>query len=80
MYRKIDTTGRICIPSEMREKINLDINSEVKIELVGDKIVVTNSKKEDNLSLLKNKAKLFLEEPENKDLLIKEILETIEAL
>lgn len=80
MYRKIDTTGRICIPSEMREKINLDINSEVKIDLVGDKIVVTNSKKEDNLSLLKNKAKLFLEEPENKDLLIKEILETIEAL
>lgn len=80
MYRKIDTTGRICIPSEMREKINLDINSEVKIDLVGDKIVVTNSKKEDNLSLLKNKAKLFLQEPENKDLLIKEILETIEAL
>lgn len=80
MYRKIDTTGRICIPSEMREKINLDINSEVKIELVGDKIVVTNSKKEDNLSLLKNKAKLFLQEPENKDLLIKEILDTIEAL
>lgn len=80
MYRKIDTTGRICIPSEMREKINLDINSEVKIDLVGDKIVVTNSKKEDNLSLLKNKAKLFLQEPENKDLLIKEILDTIEAL
>ena len=42
MYRKIDMSGRICIPSEMREKINLDVNSEVKIELLDNEIIITN--------------------------------------
>ena len=43
MYRKIDMSGRICIPSEMREKINLDVNSEVKIELLDNEIIITNN-------------------------------------
>ena len=55
MYRKIDMSGRICIPSEMREKINLDVNSEVKIELLDNEIIITNAKKEDKLNHFQRK-------------------------
>lgn len=43
--RKFDTLGRINIPKEMRDKIDLGENgSEAHFELVGNKIIVTNPK------------------------------------
>ena len=81
MYRKIDMSGRVCVPSEMRERINLDVNSEVKIELLDNKIIITNAKKEDTLNDLKEKVKsLSKKNTKDKELIIDEIVNTIDAL
>lgn len=81
MYRKIDSTGRLCIPVEMREKINLDVNSEVRIELFEDEIIITNTKKEDDKKELKNKIKeLSNKKTSNKEALIEEIIKAIDIL
>ena len=81
MYRKIDMSGRVCVPSEMRERINLDVNSEVKIELLDNKIIITNAKKEDTLNDLKEKVKsLSKNNTKDKELIIDEIVNTIDAL
>lgn len=81
MYRKIDMSGRVCVPSEMRERINLDVNSEVKIELLDNKIIITNAKKEDTLNDLKEKVKsLSKKNTKDKELIINEIVNTIDAL
>lgn len=42
MNRKFDNTGRLVIPKEMRDKLGLTNDSEVKIELVGNKIIISN--------------------------------------
>ena len=77
MYRKIDMSGRICIPSEMREKINL----EVKIELLDNEIIITNAKKEDTLNDLKEKIKsLSKKNVKDKELVIEDIMNTIDTL
>lgn len=81
MYRKIDMSGRVCVPSEMRERINLDVNSEVKIELLDNKIIITNAKKEDTLNDLKEKVKsLSKKNTKDKELIINEIVNTIDTL
>ena len=81
MYRKIDMSGRICVPSEMREKIDLDVNSEVKIELLDNEIIITNAKKEDTLNDLKEKIKsLSKKNVKDKELVIEDIMNTIDTL
>lgn len=48
MNRKFDKLGRIVIPIEMRDKLNLnEPRAEAKIELVDDKIILTNPNQED---------------------------------
>lgn len=47
MNRKFDQLGRIVIPKEMRNKLGLEYGSEAKIELKGDKIIISNPKQED---------------------------------
>lgn len=48
MNRKFDVLGRLTIPKEMRDKLGFDIpGEEAKIELDGDKIIITNPKQED---------------------------------
>lgn len=48
MNRKFDKLGRIVIPKEMRDKIGLGkAGSEAKIELVDNKIIITNPNQED---------------------------------
>lgn len=44
MTRKIDDLGRIIIPAEMRSKLHLEREDEVKIECVNDQIVLTKAK------------------------------------
>lgn len=42
MNRKIDDLGRLSIPKEMRDKIGLVNGKEAHIELLEDKIIVSN--------------------------------------
>lgn len=53
MNRKFDKLGRIVIPKEMRDKLDLgEPESEAKIELIGDKIIkITNPNQEDKFEL-----------------------------
>ena len=69
MNRKFDKLGRLVIPKEMRDKLGLgEPGSEAKIELVDNKIIVTNPKQEDKFEeWLKEKdtqgyEKLYLED------------------
>lgn len=48
MNRKFDKLGRINLPKEMRNKIGLgESGAEAMIELVEDKIIITNPEQED---------------------------------
>lgn len=48
MNRRFDKLGRINLPKEMRDKIGLgEPDSEAMIELVDDKIIVSNPNQED---------------------------------
>lgn len=47
MNRNLDNLGRIVIPKEMRKKLGLNNGDEVKIELVNDKVVVSNPNQDD---------------------------------
>lgn len=52
MNRKFDKLGRIVIPKEMRDKIDLgEAGSEAKIELIDNKIIITNPNQEDKFEL-----------------------------
>lgn len=44
MNRNLDNLGRIVIPKEMRTKLGLKNGDEVKIELDGNKVIITNPK------------------------------------
>lgn len=45
MNRHFDELGRIVIPKEMRCALKLAAHEDVRIELVGDKIILTNPNK-----------------------------------
>lgn len=45
MNRHFDELGRIVIPKEMRCALNLAAHEDVRIELKGDKIILTNPNK-----------------------------------
>lgn len=45
MNRKFDELGRIVIPKEMRNKLGLKNGDEATIELIDDKIVISNKNK-----------------------------------
>lgn len=42
--RNVDTAGRVVIPSDMKNRLGLKYGSEVDVELVENKIVISNSK------------------------------------
>lgn len=49
MYRKLDEVGRIVIPIEMREKLNLQTNDKVSIYLeTEDETIHINKATENN--------------------------------
>lgn len=56
MNRKIDNTGRIVIPMEIRKQLNIKENDDLKVEVVNDNIVISkveeNNKLDSLLSLL----------------------------
>jgi AbrB family looped-hinge helix DNA binding protein len=57
MNRKIDRLGRLVIPKEMRDELGIKNGDKVKIELKGNKIIVTKYEKcEDRL----NKQKVYI--------------------
>ena len=41
MVRNIDNLGRVVIPVEMRKELGIDSGSNLNIELVDNKIVIT---------------------------------------
>lgn len=55
MNRKFDALGRISIPKEFKDKIGLANNEEAHIELVGNKIIITNPKEFDLESYIESK-------------------------
>lgn len=59
MNRKFDDLGRISIPKEMRDKVGLSNGSEAKIELIGNKIIITNPSEFDLEAYLKNQIDIF---------------------
>ena len=44
MNRKLDNLGRVTIPVEMREQLGLASGENVKLEIKGKKIIITNPK------------------------------------
>lgn len=48
MYRNFDKYGRITLPKIMRKKLKFEDNDEARIELKGDKIIITNENKKRN--------------------------------
>lgn len=42
MNRAIDDLGRIVLPAEMRKELGIEPNQELKIELIGNKIMISN--------------------------------------
>lgn len=55
MNRNLDNLGRIVIPKEMRTKLGLKNGDEVKIELDGSKVIITNPKGFDLVKYIENK-------------------------
>lgn len=41
MIRNIDSLGRICIPKEFRKELGIDSGSNLNMELIDNKIVIT---------------------------------------
>lgn len=59
MNRKFDDLGRISIPKEMRDKLGFKNKAEAKIELINNKIIVSNP---DNFDLEKYIEELQIKE------------------
>ena len=79
MNRKFDKLGRIVIPKEMRDKLRLgESGSEAKIELINDKIIVSNPNQEDEFD--NYLADLYDNETKENKLLIQEIYKTYKTL
>ena len=41
MKRKVDELGRIVIPKEIREDLNINHKDKLKLEVIGNKIIIT---------------------------------------
>lgn len=76
MNRSIDNLGRLVIPKEMRDKLNLKNGDEVIIKLENDKIVIMNPVKEDKFENWLKDMQLIHED----DVTINWILEKYEEL
>lgn len=57
MVRNIDNLGRVCIPIDMRKELNIDAGSNLNVELVEDKIVITNAQRIDYKAKYENALK-----------------------
>ena len=75
MKRHFDELGRIVIPKEMREELNFGMNDFAEIELINNKIVISNPKNND-----KQKQLEFLMGRENKLQRIEYILKNIKSV
>ena len=42
-YKKIDDLGRVVVPKEIREALDIRLNETVKFDVEGDKIVITKA-------------------------------------
>lgn len=70
--RKFDALGRISLPKEMRDKLGLnEPGAEANIELVDDKIIVTNPNQEDSFENWLMDYILRSESVEAKNILVK---------
>lgn len=47
MIIKLDKRGTFTIPKIIRETLGLKPDTEIKLELEGEKLIITNPKKED---------------------------------
>ena len=52
MNRKIDSLGRIVIPKEMRDQLDIKDGDSINIELVDNKIVISNPNEVDYKQIL----------------------------
>ena len=60
IIRKIDELGRIVVPKEMRDELEINIRDKVEIEMQGQEIIIR--KHEDKCVFCENKAsKIFKE-------------------
>ncbi|MCQ2978232.1 MAG: AbrB/MazE/SpoVT family DNA-binding domain-containing protein [Clostridia bacterium] len=59
MNRKFDNLGRISIPKEMRDKIGLANGSEAHVELLGNKIIISNPERFDLEKYIENQMEVF---------------------
>lgn len=75
MKRHFDELGRIVIPKEMREALDLGPFDYAEIELINNKIVISNPENND-----KQKQFEFLMERENKLQRIEYILKNIKSV
>ena len=74
MQRHFDKTGRIVIPKEMRKELGFESEDYAEIELIDNKIILSNPKNS------KYKQLEFLKERENKLQNIEYILKNIETV
>lgn len=75
MKRHFDEMGRIVIPKEMREELDFGINDFAEIELIDNKIILSNPKNIDKQKYLE-----FLIERENKLQNIEYILKNVASV
>lgn len=46
MIIKVDTAGRILLPVQIRKMLGIETGKEIRIEVVGDKVVISTIEKE----------------------------------
>ncbi len=75
MKRHFDEVGRIVIPKEMRKELNFGNRDFAEIELIGNKIVISNPDNNDEQKQLE-----FLMNRENKLQRIEYVLKNIKSV
>lgn len=71
MNRKIDNNNRLVIPKEMYNALDLKSGDEVNIDLVDDKIIITNPNQEDKFENWLRDQILMTESSEAKQIFVK---------
>lgn len=71
MQKRIDNLGRIVIPAEYRNAIGVNDNGDINIELVEDKIIITNPKNDERIKRIKDKLE-DVQETYKKTIIIKD--------